>query len=149
MLRLDADNYPSVQSLDAAALTRLLAQGARPFVAVDERGEVLGYLMAFSSRSEYNGSEMVALRRRVGEPFFYIWEVVIAPAWRRQGMGRAFYAAIADVARREGVRVLCCGVNLDPPDRNAFAFHHALDFTEIGSSTASNGFTLAFLGKLL
>lgn len=148
LLRLNADNYPSVHTLDAATLDWLLAFDAgHHLVAVDGAGAVLGYLLSFASASSYDDSEIAELRRRVAEPFCYICQVVVAPAHRGRGIARAFYTAVESIARSRGVRRLCCDVNTNPPNPDSFAFHRCLGFGEIGHGTASNGFAIAFLAK--
>ena len=148
LLRLNAANYPAVHTLDEATLDWLLGfDGGPHLVAVDSAGTVLGYLLAFPSRSAYADSEISELRRRLTEPFLYICQVVVAPAHRGRGIARAFYEALADVARRQGVRLLCCDVNSNPPNPGSMAFHRQVGFTELGSGTASNGFAITFLGR--
>lgn len=148
LLRLNAANYPSVHTLDESTLDWLLAfGGGHHLVAVDRAGAVVGYLLSFASTTDYDDSEIAELRRRITEPFFYICQVVVAPERRGAGIARAFYAAVADTARRERARLLCCDVNTNPPNPGSFAFHRRLGFTEIGPGTASNGFAITFLGK--
>ena len=148
LLRLNGDNYPSVHTLDEATLDWLLAFGCgHHLVAVDEAGAVLGYLLSFASASDYDDSEISELRRRVTEPFCYICQVVVAPAHRGRGIAGAFYTAVASIARAQGVRLLCCDVNTNPPNPDSFAFHRCLGFSEIGHGTASNGFGIAYLRK--
>jgi predicted GNAT superfamily acetyltransferase len=148
LLQLNADNYPAVHMLDEATLGWLLAfGGGHHLVAVDRTGAVVGYLLSFASASAYDDSEISELRQRVAQPFCYICQVVVAPAQRGRGVARAFYDAVAGTARTQGVRLLCCDVNTDPPNPDSFAFHRCLGFSEIGHGTASNGFAITFLGK--
>lgn len=147
LLRLNAANSPAVHTLDEATLGWLLGFDGWHLVAVDPAGAVLGYLLTFSSGSAYDDSEINELRRRLAEPFLYICQIVIAPSQRGRGIARAFYEAAAEAAGREGLRLLCCDVNTDPPNPGSFAFHRRLGFAEMGHGTASNGFAIAFLGK--
>lgn len=149
LLRLNADNQPAVYPLDEATLAYLLGFEGHHLVAVDRTGGVLGYLLSFSSESAYDDTEIHELRRRVTEPFLYICQVVIAREHRRRRIARAFYAAVAETARRQGAGILCCDVNTDPPNPDSLAFHHRLGFAEIGAGTASNGFAIAFLARRL
>jgi predicted GNAT superfamily acetyltransferase len=146
LLRLNADNYPAVHPLDETTLDWLLAfGGGHHWVAQDRTGAVLGYLLSFASASNYDDPEIRELRRRMAEPFFYICQVVVAPAHRERGIASAFYRMVATTARSQGVRFLCCDVNTNPPNPDSMAFHRCLGFAEVGAGTASNGFAITFL----
>jgi uncharacterized protein len=149
LLRLNADNWPAVHPLDKDTLAWLLGFGGHHLVAVDRTGAVLGYLLSIASQSNYDDDEIRELRRLIKEPFLYICQVVIAWDHRGLGVGRAFYEEVADAARRQGMRLLCCDVNTNPPNPGSFAFHRRLGFGEIGSGTASNGMAIAFLARSL
>jgi predicted GNAT superfamily acetyltransferase len=149
LLRLNEYNWPAVHTLDTDTLAWLLGFGGHHFVAVDRTGAVLGYLLSFASQSNYDDDEIRELRRLTKEPFLYICQVVIARDHRGRGIGRAFYEEVADAARREGTRLLCCDVNTNPPNPGSFAFHRRLGFVVIGSGTASNGMAIAFLARSL
>lgn len=146
LLRLNANHYPAVHTLDEATLDELLTcRAGYHRVAVDRTSTVYGYLLSFSRESNYDDSEISELRRRLTEPFVYICQIVVASEYRKRGIARAFYAAVADTARDHGIRWLCCDVNINPPNPDSFAFHQRLGFREIGQGTASNGFAIAYL----
>lgn len=148
LLRLNAANHPAVHTLDEANLEGLLAcGGGHHRVAVDRTGVVCGYVLSFVHLSDYNDSEFRELRRRTAEPFLYICQVVVASGHRKRGIARGFYDALADTARHQGVALLCCDVNTNPPNPESFAFHLRMGFREIGRGTASNGFAIAYLQK--
>jgi predicted GNAT superfamily acetyltransferase len=138
-----------VQLLDEISLADFLEFNGRHLVAVDRAGTMVGYLLSFSSGSDYDDSEFCDLRHRVAEPFFYICQVVVAPEHRGRRIGSALYEALAETARHQGARLLCCDVNTNPPNPDSFAFHRRLGFFEIGEGTASNGFAIAFLARRL
>ncbi|MCX6954695.1 MAG: GNAT family N-acetyltransferase [Verrucomicrobia bacterium] len=145
LLRLNAGARPAVAALDETTLSGLLAFEGHHFVAVDRAGAVAGYLLSFLRESDYDDTEIRELRRRLPEPFLYICQVVVAPEYRRQRIGRAFYATMEATARRSGVRLLCCDVNTRPPNPESFAFHRRLGLAEIGSRIAGDGTAIAFL----
>lgn len=145
LLQLNAGNRPAVAAVEAGDLPWLLAGEGHRLVAVDSSGQVLGYLLAFPRASSYDDSEMNELRRLIAEPFYYICQVALAPEHRGRGIGRAFYAAVAETARAQGARYLCCDVNLDPPNPESHAFHRRLGFRQLAAGFASNGFKIAYL----
>jgi len=145
LLRLNADNRPALAAVDDSTLTELLEFEGFHLVAVDRTGAVVGYLMSFPRESAYDDTEIAELRRRLTEPFFYICQIAIAPEYRRQRIGRAFYAEVENAARRQGVGVLCCDVNIDPPNHASLAFHRRLGFVEIAAGLAGNGTPIVYL----
>lgn len=149
VLRLNAENRPALAALDAIDLDRLLEYDGHHLVTVDSMGEVVGFLLSFPRDSRYDDSEINELRQRVSESFHYICQVAIASTHRGRRIGRALYDALAVVARTRGDRLLCCDVNLAPPNPASLAFHEHLGFERIGTGTASNGFLIAFLAKRL
>lgn len=148
VLHLNAANYPAVAPLDSAALEGLLKFEGDHFVAVDGAGVVVGYLLSFPRESGYDDTEMCALRRLLPEPFIYICQIAIAPEYRRQGLGGAFYQRVEAVGHRRDARILCCDVNTNPPNAASLAFHRRLGFAEIAAGLAGDGRTeIAFLAR--
>ncbi|MBI2512719.1 MAG: GNAT family N-acetyltransferase [Opitutae bacterium] len=145
MLRLNADNRPVVATVEASDFPWLLAGEGHHFVAVDTTGRVLGYLFAVPRTSNYDDKEIAELRRLIAEPFYYICQVALAREHRGRGIRRTFYATLAEAARRHGARLLCCDVNVEPPNPESLAFHRRLGFRQIGAGVASNGFAVAYL----
>jgi len=147
LLRLNSDNRPAVAAIESVDLPGLLAGPNPHLVAIDRRGDVLGYLLCHPHDSGFRDTEIDELRRRIAAPFFYLCQVVVSPGHRGLGIGRAFYAAVAEKARRRGTARLCCDVNTNPPNPASLAFHRRLGFRELGMGVASNGFEIVYLVK--
>jgi len=145
LLRLNAENQPAVAAVGAGDLPWLLACEGHHLAAVDACDQMLGYLLAYPRRSTFDDTEIAELRRRIAEPFYYICQVALAREHRGRGIGRALYGAVASEARARGAALLCCDVNLDPPNPEALAFHTRLGFRRIATGVASNGFKIAYL----
>ncbi len=54
------------------------------------------------------------------------------PHARKHGLARTLYADAFAVARARDLPVVCCEVNIDPPNPASDAFHAALGFSETG-----------------
>ncbi|MFL1461709.1 GNAT family N-acetyltransferase [Roseococcus sp. DSY-14] len=82
--------------------------------------------------------------------FAYVDRVVVAPAARGRGLARALYAEVEARARAAGLPLLCCEVNLLPPNPASLAFHAALGFAPMGEATdPRNGKVVRYLCKPL
>jgi len=64
--------------------------------------------------------------------FVYIDRMVVAERSRRTGLGRLLYNDLLNAARCAGHSLLCCEVNVAPPNPASDAFHAAFGFREIG-----------------
>ncbi len=86
----------------------------------DERHEPVGFIEA-SIRTDYvNGTE--------SSPVGFVEGVFVVPAWRRRGVARQLYAAIADWARARGCRELASDALID--NEASQRAHRALGFRE-------------------
>jgi aminoglycoside 6'-N-acetyltransferase I len=90
-----------------AYMAMSLAQPERyvQFVVYDENRQPLGF-MEGSIRSDYvNGTE--------SSPVAFVEGVYVNPAWRRHGVARQLFEAVADWARTRGCRELASDALLD------------------------------------
>lgn len=139
ILRINRDSQPGVAALDASELQRLQSLSARHCVAIDGEGRVAGYVLAFERDSAYDGEEFLALRKLLPGPFLYIDQVAVAAEHRRRGVAAALYRGF------EGV--LCCEVNLQPPNPSSSAFHRGCGFEVIETLSTADGRTVELLKK--
>jgi phosphinothricin acetyltransferase len=106
---------------DAAEMARRVASRwpAHPWlVGVDDAERVLGYAYAgaFKDRAAYAWSTEVS--------------VYIHPGAQRRGVGRALYAALFALLRRQGYRRAYAGVTL--PNAASVGLHEAVGFVPVG-----------------
>jgi predicted GNAT superfamily acetyltransferase len=127
LLALNNDNARELSPLTLAELRDLIAKAYRVRVADD----AAAMLVAFDQDSAYRGWNFLWFRERY-KHFVYIDRVVVSSAARGRGLGRALYEDIVEAARRSGHALLCCEVNLDPPNPVSDKFHAALGFAEVG-----------------
>ncbi|WP_207539013.1 GNAT family N-acetyltransferase [Sabulicella rubraurantiaca] len=118
-------NALGLEGLRAAAriafAARIAAEGGAFLIAYDEATPAQGP----------NHSWFVAR----GGRFAYVDRVVVAASARRTGLARALYADLASLAAARGKELLCCEVNLDPPNPISLAFHEMLGFAPAGEAT--------------
>lgn len=143
-LALTAAHEVETGPLDASALAGLLGMAcAAPALA--EGDALLGFAIALPPGAAYASPNYAWVAARL-DRFAYVDRVIVAPAARGRGVGRALYAAVGDAARAAGLARIACEVNLDPPNPGSDAFHAALGFREIGTAhLPDRGKTMRYL----
>ena len=144
ILAINAICRPAVAGIDLADLRRLDRVGATGWVACDA-SEVVGYLLAFSSTSDYDGEEYLSFRGAISVPFLYVAQIAIAASHRRFGAGKKLYATALRRARKDGASLVCCEVNLEPPNPESLAFHRTLGFQRFGDLRLADGYLVTLL----
>lgn len=147
VLRLNAVATPAVVALDAVELARLMAISTLHLAITGTGGHLAGYALAFSHDQPYDGEEFLALRRVVDVPFLYVDQIVVDPDTRAAGLGRMLYDLLAERANARGASVLCCEVNLSPPNPESLAFHRRIGFTHVDDMATVDGRTVTLLRK--
>ncbi|HEY7628297.1 MAG TPA: GNAT family N-acetyltransferase, partial [Ilumatobacteraceae bacterium] len=72
------------------------------------------------------------------DDFVYLDRIAVDPAYRRLGIGRAFYSHVVD--RFTGVYPhLLCEVNIRPRNEPSLLFHHSIGFREVGQQDTDGG----------
>jgi predicted GNAT superfamily acetyltransferase len=121
ILALNNAHAREISLIDEGGLARLLA--VAPWAAaIGTPGAPDAFLIAFDH------AWVLARHPR----FLYVDRVCVEARARKQGLARALYAAAFAVARDRDLPIVCCEVNLDPPNPGSDAFHAALGFAETG-----------------
>lgn len=137
----------SIRPLDMAELERLNAHACH-FKLTELDGQIAGFLIALREDDDA-GNPRLELQRAHFSKFVFIDRIVVAPSYRRHGLGRVFYAAVTSYAEAR-VPVLTCEIQLEPRDDVALLFHGSWGFHEIAQRTsATTGKRVALLAKTL
>lgn len=137
----------SIAPLDMADLRRSFAHACH-FKLAELDGQIAGFLIALREDDDAADARLDTPRTHFPQ-FVFIDRVVVAPPYRRHGLGRVFYAAVTSYAEAR-VPVLACEVQLEPRDDAALLFHGSWGFREIAQRTrAASGKRVALLAKEL
>jgi len=147
VLRMNAAAGSAVFQLDLTEFERLMTISTLHLAVECSSDTITGYVLAFSKDQAYDGEEYLTFRSSIVEPFLYIDQIVIDECARGAGIGRMLYEELASRARNIGATILCCEVNVSPPNPNSLAFHRYLGFTQIGDLKTLDGRIVTLLTK--
>ena len=135
-LTLNNASLPELNELDAAEIERLVSMSHVSLTA-EVDGGFAGFCVVFTAGVDY-ASLNYAWFSRTYDHFAYLDRIAVDPAFRRYGIGRAFYAEL--VTRLTGeFPLLACEVNVRPRNDASLAFHHSIGFREVGQQDTDGG----------
>lgn len=135
-LALNNANVPALNELDAPEIARL-ASHSEVSLAAEVDGTFAGFCIVFAPGAPYQSLNYQWFSRTYDE-FVYLDRIAVDPTFRRYGIGRAFYAEIAERTTGRFPR-LCCEVNIRPRNDASLAFHHSVGFREVGQQDTDGG----------
>jgi uncharacterized protein len=144
---LNQDAVPAMNPVDPGFFGRL-APLAAAFLVAGPPGDIAGFLLALPAGIPYDSPNYRWFEERYDD-FVYIDRVAVSAARRGRGVGRALYAALHDTlkatldttphAATAPAPLLCCEVNLHPPNPGSLAFHLRLGFRVVGEQETEGG----------
>ncbi|MET0147034.1 MAG: GNAT family N-acetyltransferase [Ilumatobacteraceae bacterium] len=141
-LALNNANVPAVSELDAPELARLTSLTSVALVADLDDGSFGGFCMVMPPGVDYasvNYRWFTDHAAGLGHAdFAYLDRIAVAPAARRRGVGRGFYARLVD-ALSGRASVLFCEVNVEPRNDISLAFHESVGFRSVGELDSPDG----------
>lgn len=136
ILDINATEEEKTSRIDLARITQLDRWSDYHRVAVVQ-GQVVGFLLVMSDASDYDGDNFRWFVERY-KRFLYVDRIVIDQAYAGQGVGSALYGDLIQFAATQGCPVLCCEINVSPPNPVSHAFHARFGFNEVGRSVEAN-----------
>jgi predicted GNAT superfamily acetyltransferase len=128
VLELNRGSEAQTSPLDAGALRTLLAQAFH--VGLRDAGRT-AVLIALDQDADYASPNFHWFRERYPR-FVYVDRIIVGAAVRGRGSARSLYEELFAVAQRAGHAIVCCEVNLVPPNPGSQRLHAALGFEEVG-----------------
>jgi hypothetical protein len=129
-------NVPALNELDDAEIERLVGMSLVS-LAAEVDGAFAGFCITFAPGVDYGSLNYAWFSRNYME-FAYLDRIAVDPAFRRYGIGRAFYAELRQ--RLTGTTpVLCCEVNVRPRNDASLEFHQSIGFREVAQQDTDGG----------
>jgi uncharacterized protein len=135
VLALNAQWVHFLSPLSPQRLEHLQAQSALALVAEAESG-VVAFLLAFREDADYDSINYRWFCARYPR-FLYIDRVVVAA--RSGGVGTQLYRHVFTQAAQEGVPIVTCEIDVDPPNPVSEQFHRRFGFAEVGRQAVAEG----------
>jgi predicted GNAT superfamily acetyltransferase len=148
ILALNAESVHVLSPLDVHRLAELAAAAFYLRVAQGEGGAVAGFLLGFGKGAAYD-SPNYRWFEACTDAFAYVDRVVVAPAFRGQGVAGRLYDDFESFARARDLTSVVCEVNVAPPNPASLAFHARRGFVEVGRQPYGEGKTVAMLARSL
>jgi hypothetical protein len=144
VLALNQAFATELSELDAAGLAALVGHAVRALVA-GSPARPEAFLIAFGHETPSQGPNHDWFLHRY-DRFLYVDRVAVAAHARGRGLARAAYDALGPAMA--GRSVLCCEVNVAPPNPASLRFHQRLGFAEAGRAhLPDRGKTVVYLTR--
>lgn len=116
------------------------------FVEVVDEADA--FLIAMNEQSDHDGINYTWFKERYDQ-FAYIDRIVTDERARGQGLARSLYEALFDAANADGIGIVGCEINREPPNPGSEAFHQKMGFEMIAERELPNGKTVGYWVKQL
>jgi uncharacterized protein len=127
MLALNNEFAVEISLLNIGSLQQLVASSFYVRIA----GQMDGFCIALDQDAKYQNLNFDWFRSKYPR-VIYIDRVVVAAHARGQGIARRIYSDLKLAANNADNSVLCCEINIDPPNLASDRFHEAFGFVEVG-----------------
>ena len=149
VLEINNANTPGVSALTFAELELDLHSSLHALAIDNELGEVCAFCITFDPDAPDAGDNHRWFAERY-KSFVYLDRIAIDSNHQNRGLGALLYQAVERqmIASAEH-SLLCCEVNLEPPNPGSLRFHQRIGFSECGVESSEPGYAVIYMKKLL
>jgi predicted GNAT superfamily acetyltransferase len=149
VLEINNANTPGVSELTLSELETDIKNCLHALVIENGQGKVCAFCITFAPDAPDAGVNHQWFADRF-ESFVYLDRIAIDPTYQNLGLGVLLYQSVEqqmiDSAQHS---LLCCEVNLEPPNPGSLRFHHRIGFTEVGQHSPQQNYVVSMLSKKL
>jgi predicted GNAT superfamily acetyltransferase len=149
VLEINNANAPAVSELTMVELESDLRNSLHALAIENEHGEVCAFCITFAPDAQDAGSNHQWFAERY-KSFVYLDRIAIDSNHQNRGLGALLYQSVEQhMLDSAEYSLLCCEVNLEPPNLGSIRFHKRIGFVECGVESTAPGYTVAYLQKFL
>ena len=149
VLEINNANTPGVSELTLSELETDIANCLHALAIDNEHGEVCAFCITFAPDAPDAGANHRWFADRF-ESFVYLDRIAIDPTYQNLGLGVLLYQSVEQQMIASAQHsLLCCEVNLEPPNPGSLRFHHRIGFTEVGQHSPQQNYRVSMLSKNL
>ena len=149
VLAINNANTPGVSELTLSELETDIANCLHALAIDNEHGEVCAFCITFAPDAPDAGANHRWFADRF-ESFVYLDRIAIDPTYQNLGLGVLLYQSVEQQMIASAQHsLLCCEVNLEPPNPGSLRFHHRIGFAEVGQHSPQQNYLVSMLSKNL
>ena len=149
VLEINNANTPGVSELTFAELESDLNNSLHALAIDNEQGEVCAFCITFDPSAPDAGDNHRWFAERY-KSFVYLDRIAIDLNHQSRGLGALLYQSVEQRMLKSAEHsLLCCEVNLEPPNPGSLRFHKRIGFTEVGQHSPQQGYLVSMLSKNL
>ena len=149
VLEINNANTPGVSELTFAELESDLNNSLHALAIDNQQGDVCAFCITFDPGAPDAGANHQWFAERY-KSFVYLDRIAIDSNHQNRGLGTLLYQSVEqrmlDSAEHS---LLCCEVNLEPPNPGSLRFHKRIGFTEVGQHSPQQGYVVSLLQKVI
>ena len=149
VLEINNANTPGVSELTFAELELDLHSSLHALAIDNELGEVCAFCITFDPGAPDAGDNHRWFAERY-KSFVYLDRIAIDSNYQNRGLGALLYQTVEQRMLNSAKHsLLCCEVNLEPPNPGSLRFHQRIGFTEVGQRGDGNAYRVVLLARTL
>jgi predicted GNAT superfamily acetyltransferase len=149
VLEINNANTPGVSELTLSELETDIENCLHALAIDNEHGEVCAFCITFAPDAPAAGVNHQWFAERYAS-FVYLDRIAIDPTYQNLGLGVLLYQSVEQQMIASAQHsLLCCEVNLEPPNPGSLRFHHRIGFTEVGQHSPQQNYRVSMLSKNL
>ena len=149
VLEINNANTPGVSELTMTELISDIDNSLHALVIDNERSEACAFCITFAPDAPDAGANHRWFAERY-KSFVYLDRIAIDSNYQNQGLGALLYQSVEQHMLNSAEHsLLCCEVNLEPPNPGSLRFHQRIGFTEVGQHSPQQGYVVSLLQKVI
>ncbi len=135
--QINNSEIPNVTVISSKELIKLSKQAFHFRVAESTSHEIAGFVLALDEVAVYPSLNFQWFKSRYSK-FSYIDRIVVSSSHKRRGLGRLLYEDLQKAAKTRSP-ILCCEINIRPPNSDSLNFHKQFGFRGVGVQETEGG----------